>query len=352
QSRIKALARMQPIVAGHADTPFGFRFGVPERAPDPLLVLDRCAAGYADRAVLQGLSMQIRPGSRIGLLGRNGAGKTTLVRLLAGELPPMDGVRQEGRGLAVGYFAQHQVERLRPDESALQQLQRIAPEVREQELRDYLGGFDFRGERATTPCGVFSGGEKSRLGLALIAWTKPNLLLLDEPTNHLDLEMREALTLALAEYEGAVVLVSHDRHLLRTTVDELWLVAAGGCEAYAGDLDDYRNWLQQPAADCDPKLAREAKRDARAREAADRQALLAARRPLVKEVARLEQQMTDLGKEKSALEHKLQDPSAYEGGRELLAAMLKRQAELADELSAAEERWLAVQEQLERLPQP
>ncbi|MBL8470266.1 MAG: ATP-binding cassette domain-containing protein [Rhodocyclaceae bacterium] len=354
QSRVKALARMQPIVAGHADTPFSFRFATPGTAPDPLLDIERAATGYEGHSVLQDIMLQIRPGSRIGLLGRNGAGKTTLVRLIAGELPLHAGTRLEGRGLSVGYFAQHQVERLRPDESALQHLQRIAPTTREQDLRDYLGGFDFRGERATTPCGVFSGGEKSRLGLALIAWTKPNLLLLDEPTNHLDLEVREALTLALAEYEGAVVLVSHDRHLLRTTVDELWLVAGGRAQPYSGDLDDYRDWLKQPAAGAavDATLAREARRDNRAREAAERQALLAQRRPLVKEAARLEQRMAELTQEKDALEQGLQNPASFAGQREALANALKRQAEVAEELTDTEERWLAVQEQLESLAQP
>ncbi|HEX5803956.1 MAG TPA: ATP-binding cassette domain-containing protein, partial [Azospira sp.] len=247
QSRMKALERMEEVAAAHVDTPFTFRFRDPAAAPDPLLVLHQAKGGYRNAAgekiILDGIELTLRPGERIALLGRNGAGKSTLVKLLAGELAPLAGQRTEGKGLAIGYFAQHQLEHLRPDESPLQHMARLDPQTREQELRDYLGGFDFRGDMATAPCGKFSGGEKSRLALALLIWKKPNLLLLDEPTNHLDLEMREALTLALNEYEGGVVLVSHDRHLLRTTADTLLLVADGKAAPFDGDLDDYAGWL-------------------------------------------------------------------------------------------------------------
>ncbi len=239
QSRLKALARMEEIAPAHVDTPFSFRFAEPAGISDPLLQLDQAAAGYGGTPVLERLALTLRPGGRVGLLGRNGAGKSTLVKLLAGELRPMSGERREGRNLVVGYFAQHQVEQLRPDESPLQHLMRAEPASREQELRDYLGGFDFRGDVVMAPRGRFSGGEKARLVLALLIRTRPNLLLLDEPTNHLDLEMREALTLALQETDAAVVVVSHDRHLLRTTCDELWLVADGQATPFDGDLDDY-----------------------------------------------------------------------------------------------------------------
>jgi ATP-binding cassette subfamily F protein 3 len=224
QSRLKALARMELISAAHVDAPFHFSFSEPDGFSDPLLRIEDAKVSLGETALLAEIAMTLRPGSRIGLLGRNGAGKSTLMKLLADALaPPLtpSGQRVAGRHLVIGYFAQHQMELLRPDESALQHLARPEPQTREQELRDYLGGFDFRGAMDDAACGNFSGGEKARLALALMIRTRPNLLLLDEPTNHLDLEMREALTLALQETEAAVVIVSHDRHLLRTTVDEL-----------------------------------------------------------------------------------------------------------------------------------
>ncbi|MES2553466.1 MAG: ATP-binding cassette domain-containing protein, partial [Pseudomonadota bacterium] len=245
QSRIKALERMEMISAAHADTPFSFGFREMQGAPDPLLVLDEVDAGYNATAVLKNIVLTLRPGERLGLLGRNGAGKSTLIKLLAGELAPLAGKRVEGKNLNIGYFAQHQLEQLRLDESPLQHMMRLDPSTREQEHRNYLGGFDFRGDMASSPCGPFSGGEKSRLALALLIWTRPNLLLLDEPTNHLDLEMRHALTLALQDYEGGVVIVSHDRAMLRASCDKFVLVADGKAEAFDGDLDDYKEWLAE-----------------------------------------------------------------------------------------------------------
>ena len=227
QSRIKALERMEMISAAHVDSQFNFEFRAPIAAPDPLLVLDEMSVGYNHVALIQNIVLAIRPGERIGLLGRNGAGKTTLIKLLANELKPFSGKQVEGKDLKIGYFAQHQLEQLRPDESPLQHMMKLDPLTREQEHLNYLGGFDFKGDMARAPCENFSGGEKSRLALALLIWTRPNLLLLDEPTNHLDLEMRHALTLALQDYEGGVILVSHDRALLRATCDEFILVADG-----------------------------------------------------------------------------------------------------------------------------
>ena len=226
QSRIKMLAKMGDIVAAHIDTPFSFSFPEPTGFSDPLLLLDDAKAGYDKTVIFEKLRFTLRPDSRIGLLGRNGAGKSTLMKLLAGELQPLSGVREAGRNLKLGYFAQHQLEQLRPAESPLWHMIKLEPRTREQDLRNYLGGFDFRGDMVEAPCGRFSGGEKTRLALALMIRTAPNLLLMDEPTNHLDLEMREALTIALQETEAGMVLVSHDRHLLRATCDELWLVAA------------------------------------------------------------------------------------------------------------------------------
>src|SRR5690606_34818582 len=227
------------------DSPFVIRFREFPGSPDPLLGLEDVSVGYDDRPLLADIRLTIPAGARIGLLGRNGAGKSTLIKLLAGRLAPQTGKRREGKDLRIGYFAQHQLEDLRAEESPLQHLMRLDPNTREQELRDHLGGFGFPADMALAKVAGFSGGERARLALALVVWQRPNLLLLDEPTNHLDLDMREALTLALQEYEGAMVLVSHDRHLLRTTSDTLMLVADGAVTPFDGDLDDYRDWLAQ-----------------------------------------------------------------------------------------------------------
>ncbi len=349
QSRLKALARMEEIAPAHVDTPFSFRFAEPAGISDPLLQLDQAAAGYGGTPVLERLALTLRPGGRVGLLGRNGAGKSTLVKLLAGELRPMSGERREGRNLVVGYFAQHQVEQLRPDESPLQHLMRAEPASREQELRDYLGGFDFRGDMVMAPCGRFSGGEKARLVLALLIRTRPNLLLLDEPTNHLDLEMREALTLALQETDAAVVVVSHDRHLLRTTCDELWLVADGQATPFDGDLDDYAAWLaRQRSAERAPEPDKAAQKQVRMEEAAARKSAVAERRALTREVEKLDKQLAGWQMEKARLDDQLADPALYED-REKLTASLKRQAELTALIDPAELRWLEIHEALEAM---
>jgi ATP-binding cassette subfamily F protein 3 len=353
QSRLKALARMEEIAIAHVDTPFSFRFAEPAGMSDPLLQLDLAAVGYGETPILERLALTLRPGGRVGLLGRNGAGKSTLVKLLAGELKAMSGERREGRNLKIGYFAQHQVEQLRPDESPIQHLIRAEPMTREQELRDYLGGFDFRGDMVSAPCGRFSGGEKARLVLALLIRQRPNLLLLDEPTNHLDLEMREALTLALQETEAAVVVVSHDRHLLRTTCDELWLVADGRATPFDGDLDDYAAWLAKQrgvdrAAEPDKAVDKEARQAARLASEAARKSAVAARRALSKEADKLEKQLAQWQAEKAKLDEQLADPALY-GDREKLTSLLKRQAELAGLIDPAELRWLEIHETLEGL---
>ncbi|SOE47724.1 Glutathione-regulated potassium-efflux system ATP-binding protein [plant metagenome] len=249
QSRIKALARMEEVAPLRAAAEFSFQFREPARAPDPLLVLDGVDAGYrgedgrADKRIIQGINFSLQGGQRIGLLGVNGAGKSTFIKTIADEIGALSGTVTLGKGLSVGYFAQHQVEMLRHDESPLWHMSKLAPTVREQELRNFLGGFNFAGEMAMSSIAPFSGGEKARLALALIVWQRPNLLLLDEPTNHLDLETREALTDALAQFEGSLILVSHDRHLLRATTDQFIIVADGKMLPYDGDLDDYKTWL-------------------------------------------------------------------------------------------------------------
>ena len=357
QSRIKALERMELIAAAHVDTPFTFAFREPEASPDPLLQLEDAEAGYGGRAVVAGVGLSLRPGERIGLLGRNGAGKSTLIKLLAGHLAPGGGERREGKGLALGYFAQHQLESLRPDESPLAHLQRLDPAVREQELRDYLGGFDFRGDAATSPCGPFSGGEKSRLALALLIWRRPNLLLLDEPTNHLDLEMRHALTVAMQAFAGAMLIVSHDRALLRATCDRFLLVHDGRVAPFDGDLDDYRDWLARQRArlasdsQCPERDAdRRNRQQERAAVAAGRQARLAARRPLNRELAEIEKRLAAWHREKEAIDAQVADPAFYQGGDgDAVQAVLKRQAMLAEAIDDAENRWLELHEALEAL---
>jgi ATP-binding cassette subfamily F protein 3 len=357
QSRLKALDRMERISAAHVDAPFDFHFPDPARAPDPLLTLDAVAAGYGERPVLQNLRLTLRPGARIGLLGPNGAGKSTLVRVLAGELKPLAGRRLEGRGLAIGYFAQHQLEQLRADESPIAHLMRLDPATREQDLRDYLGGFDFRGAMADAPVEGFSGGEKSRLVLALLVRRRPNLLLLDEPTNHLDLEMRHALTTALAEFEGSMVLVSHDRALLRTVCDAFILVADGRVVEFDGDLDDYLAWLaarRESAVAQDGEAAggadKTARKDARAAAAQERQARLSRRRPLLREAEQLEAQLAGWQEEKRKLDEQLVNPAFYSSPDiDQLRGVTSRQQEVTRLIDEAEHRWLEVHAELEKI---
>ena len=265
RSRPRAALRcssVELIAPAHVDNPFRFSFRAPESLPNPLLKMEKVSAGYGDRIILDSIKLNLVPGSRIGLLGRNGAGKSTLIKLLAGELAPVSGEIGLAKGIKLGYFAQHQLEYLRADESPIQHLARLAPQELEQKLRDYLGGFGFQGDKVTEETRRFSGGEKARLVLALIVWQRPNLLLLDEPTNHLDLDMRQALTEALIEFEGALVVVSHDRHLLRSTTDDLYRFTIGKVEPFDGDLEDYQ-WLsdvqkQENQTDEAPKRMRTA----------------------------------------------------------------------------------------------
>ncbi len=356
QSRLKALARMERIAAAHIDTPFEFAFPQPERSPNTLIYLNKITVSYGERTVLHDIEMTLTPGARIGLLGPNGAGKSTLIKLLAGELQASAGQRNEGRGLVIGYFAQHQLEQLRPDESPLQHLLRLEPQTREQDLRDYLGGFDFRGAMADRPVAPFSGGEKSRLALALLVRRKPNLLLLDEPTNHLDLEMRQALTAALAEYEGSMVLVSHDRALLRTVCDDFRLVCDGKVEEFDGTIEDYIAWLAARraahASGSNTALTQDkaARREARESAAADRQARLAARRPLIKEAEKLNKDLARWQQEKQHIDEQLADPAFYANpDAEKLRMLTTRQQELAASIDAAEQRWLDVHTELETI---
>ena len=360
QSRIKALERMEMISAAHVDSQFSFEFRTPVAAPDPLLVLDDVDAGYEAKTILKKAVLAIRPGERLGLLGKNGAGKSTLIKLLAAELRPLAGKRVEGKDLKIGYFAQHQLEQLRPSESPLQHMLLLDPNTREQEHLNYLGGFDFKGDMARSPITNFSGGEKSRLALALLIWTRPNLLLLDEPTNHLDLEMRHALTLALQDYEGGVILVSHDRALLRASCDNFVLVANGQVTPFDGDLDDYKQWLASQKAvniSAAPLLAFEAGQENKntntyAQQKQERQARIVARRPLIKETEVLEKKLEKHSIEKIKLDERAQEAALYDiENKTELQNLLKRQAELNSLIENAELRWLELHEQLETLPE-
>jgi ATP-binding cassette subfamily F protein 3 len=307
--------------------------------------------------VLQSLNLTIVPGARIALLGRNGAGKSTLMKLLAGDLDARDGKRTEARDLRIGYFAQHQLEQLDVEESPLQHLRRHGGEAAarstEQELRSFLGGFGFSGDRVFEPVGPFSGGEKARLVLALVSFRRPNLLLLDEPTNHLDLEMRQALAVALQDYEGAVVLVAHDRHLLRAVADELILVDAGRAAPFDGDLEDYARWFltsaapaqeQETAAKSAPEQTSEQKKQ-RKREEAERRNRLS---PLRAEVARCEARIAELERQRQEMEAALANPDVYsEQAKPRLQELLKLQAQLRRDLHASEEAWVAASERLD-----
>ncbi|MBO1505044.1 ABC transporter ATP-binding protein [Serratia proteamaculans] len=354
QSRIKMLERMELIAPAHVDNPFSFSFRQPESLPNPLLRMEKVSAGYGDKVILNSIKLNLVPGSRIGLLGRNGAGKSTLIKMLAGSLEPLSGEIGLAKGIKLGYFAQHQLEFLRADESPLQHLSRIAPRMLEQQLRDYLGGFGFQGDKVTEATERFSGGEKARLVLALIVWQRPNLLLLDEPTNHLDLDMRQALTEALIDFEGALVVVSHDRHLLRSTTDDLYLVHDGQVEVFDGDLDDYQQWLidlqrqenQQDAPDKENNgNSAQARKDQKRREAEFRSQT----QPLRKQIAKLEQQMEKLSAELAAVEEKLADSSLYDISRKAdLTLCLQQQSQAKSALEETEMTWLDAQEQLEQ----
>jgi ATP-binding cassette, subfamily F, member 3 len=354
QSRVKALERMQRIAPAHVDSPFEFSFRDPEKLPRPLLTLERQNVGYTDRPIVERVNLTITPGQRLALLGRNGAGKSTVMKLLAGELQGTSGRTTAARDLRIGYFAQHQLEQLTLDDSPFEQLRRLDRELggrtSEQEVRDFLASFGFRGERVFEPVGPFSGGEKARLVLALVSYRRPNLMLLDEPTNHLDLEMRQALAMALQEFTGAVVLVSHDRHLLRMCADEFLLVANGVAVPFDGDLDDYAQWLaRDQSSDRTPDGNANGNS---AQDRAERKRTEAARRnrlsPLRKQIAGIEADITRLESARATTERELTDPALYENrDKSRLHTLLAEQARRAKELERCENQWLALTEQLE-----
>jgi ATP-binding cassette subfamily F protein 3 len=357
QSRIKDLERMEMISAAHIDSPFSFRFDASDKISSPLLNIYNADLGYgAESKILNGVSLTLVPGQRIGLLGRNGAGKSTLVKSLVGDLALISGERATGEHLKIGYFAQHQLEALDMNASVLLHLQRIAPKASEAELRSFAGSFGFSGDDALEAIGRFSGGEKARLALALIAWHKPNLLLLDEPTNHLDLEVRHALTLALQGFEGSIILVSHDRHLLANTVDQFLLVAEGKVTEFDGDLDDYHQWLASqrqnqnaPAIESENRSQSAADRKEQKRLEAEKRAKLS---PLRKKIEKLEKGMHSSSEKLGELETLLSDTDLYSDTRkDELKSLLAKQGELKSKLEEIELEWLDAQEELETLEQ-
>ena len=353
QSRIKELERMEMISAAHIDSPFTFRFDSSDKISSPLLNLYQADLGYPGAKILDGIKLSLVPGQRIGLLGRNGAGKSTLVKSLMGDLELISGTRQAGEHLSVGYFAQHQLEALDLEASAMLHLQRMDPKASEANLRSFLGSFGFSGDDALEPIKRFSGGEKARLALALIAWRKPNLLLLDEPTNHLDLEVRHALTLALQSFEGAIILVSHDRHLLANSVDQFLLVADGKVEEFSGDLDDYHQWLASQRSEAKPQITTES-RGASAADRKEQKRLEAARRaklrPLKQQVEKLEELVDSISTKLEQVENQLADPDIYSDERKVeLKELLAQQAELSSRLNQAENDWMERQEALDEL---
>ena len=353
QSRVKALERMELIAQAHVDSPFDFEFKQPDKMPDMLIKLDKIGAGYDDKRLLDNVKLLISAGDRIGLLGHNGAGKSTLIKLLAGELGLQAGERSDAKDLKVGYFAQHQLEQLDSNASPLLHLQRLDPRATEQSLRNFLGGFAFNGDLATSAVAPMSGGEKARLVLAILVYQKPNLLLLDEPTNHLDLEMRHALSVALQDYVGAMVIVSHDRHLLRTVTDTLLLVDSGKVTPFDGDLEDYRQWvkdsLKQNTDDDAPDTNSANNKKQQRQDAAEKRKLL---QPLRNKIKTLDKKIEKLNKEKTDIENKLADNSIYDdSNKQQLKTLLEQQVKVTQSLEEVEEDWLLISEEMEALQQ-
>ncbi|MBN4081921.1 MAG: ABC transporter ATP-binding protein [Gammaproteobacteria bacterium] len=362
QSRIKELQRMEDIAPAHVDSPFDFHFLESKQSFSALISLHDARLGYDNKTIINHANIELLPGTRIGLLGPNGAGKSTLIKSLVGTLSLLSGERVQSDNLMLGYFAQHQLEALDIGASALLHIQRLSPDVREQEIRSFLGGFNFHGDKATDPIRDFSGGEKARLALSLIVWQKPNLLLLDEPTNHLDLEMCHALTVALQGYGGALVVISHDRHLLRNTVDQFYLVAEGRLAEFDGDIADYQQWLKDHGQKVDDNKNTESdskkdkgvtqtvpridKKEQRQHAAEKRKRL----NPLTSQIKKLEQRIEKKQKQLSEVEEQLADNSVYEeSNKALLADILYQQRGLQQEINRCEEEWITLSDELEQL---
>ena len=353
QSRMKALDKLERIAPAHFDSGFSFEFDSPAHLPNPLLQLDKADLGYGGEPVLHGIDLSLESGARYGLLGVNGSGKSTFIKTLAGELNVLSGRIVRSDKLNIGYFAQHQLDTLRPDQSPLWHIQKLSPDVREQEIRNFLGSFNFVGDAALQKTEPFSGGEKARLALAMIVWQKPNLLLLDEPTNHLDLDMRHALTLALQSFQGALIVVSHDRSLLEATTDSFLLIEQGRLKTFDGDLEDYRRYrLAQENAAAAPAASAQSRnrRDAKRVEAQIRQEKARLSKPLQQKIDQAEKEMAALSEIQTACEAFLAQEDAYsDANKAKLQQTLAQLAETKVKLSELEESWLGWQEELEQL---
>ena len=363
QSRLKALERMEEIAPAHIDSPFHFSLLEPEKKPNTLLRLNDVSAGYGESSIIKGVDMMITPGDRIGLLGPNGAGKSTLIKLLAGSslddsIKIHHGDREVGKETKIGYFAQHQLEQLHPEHSPVEHLQQLDPKAREADLRNHLGGFGFSNDMALAKVAPFSGGEKSRLVLAMLVYQRPNILLLDEPTNHLDLEMRQALATALQEFSGAMIIVSHDRHLLRVTCDQLLLVHDQRVEEFPLSMDDYPKWLSDQNKAIQKSEVDEtssagtsvnnasSKKDKKRQEAELRKKL----QPLANKVKKAETELDRLHTEQTELEQQLADPDIYaEENKQKLQACLLKKADVDKRCEAIEEEWMEASEALQEL---
>ena len=348
QSRLKALERMESISAAHIDSPFHFEFFKPERVSNPLIKVEKASLGYAEKIILDGVSLSIKPGDRLALLGPNGAGKSTLIKLLAGQSSASKGSIDAAESLKIGYFAQHQLEQLDPSASPLLHLQRLDKKATERDLRNFLGGFGFHADKTLEAVKPFSGGEKARLVLAILVYQKPNLLLLDEPTNHLDIEMRHALSSALQDYTGAMIIVSHDRHLLRTITDQFLLVADGKITPFEGDLEDYSAWVKNQASINDNKTS-STKSDSSVKQLKQQRAQLRQQqKPLRDALKKAEKQLDKLTLKQQQLEQQLADSDLYQADQKArLAKLLEEKRVLDQALESTEEAWLEAQSALE-----
>ena len=353
QSRMKALDKLERIAPAHFDSGFSFEFDSPAHLPNPLLQLDKADLGYGVEPVLHGIDLSLESGARYGLLGVNGSGKSTFIKTLAGELNVLSGRIVRSDKLNIGYFAQHQLDPLRPDQSPLWHIQKLSPDVREQEIRNFLGSFNFVGDAALQKTEPFSGGEKARLALAMIVWQKPNLLLLDEPTNHLDLDMRHALTLALQSFQGALIVVSHDRSLLEATTDSFLLIEQGRLKTFDGDLEDYRRYRlaqENIAAAPTASAQSQSRKDAKRVKAQIRQEKARLGKPLQQKIDQAEKEMAALSEIQTACEAFLAQEDAYsDANKAKLQQTLAQLAETKVKLEKQEENWLAWQEELEQI---
>ena len=344
QSRVKALEKMELIAPAHIDSPFNFTISETEKISNPLISLSESNLGY-DNPILSKINLTIAPGDRIGLLGPNGAGKSTLIKSIVGSIPVLDGDREIGSNFRVGYFSQHQVDDLDLSISAFTHIQRLDETKTEKQIRTYLGGFNFKGDKVKDPIHLFSGGEKARLAFAIISYQKPNILLMDEPTNHLDMEMRHALTIALQAFKGAILLISHDRHLLNSSVDHFYLVDNGGVDLFNGDLDDYKNYILDIKSTAIKETKKKSKTSKEDRD--DNTKLL---KSLSTDISKLEKRLLRLNAKLEEANLKLADPNLYkDDSADNLQDLIRNQLELSNEVELADQQWMDKVTQLESL---